>query len=147
MHQDIRLPHLIQSTLESLNQLRRQLTDKTDRITQQERHILNHHLPHRRIQSRKQLILSKYIRLRQQIHQGTLPHIRISHQRKTHHLAPVAPLRSHLPVHLLQLILQAVDPLLHDTPVDFDLGLTHTATRTHATPLPLQVRPHARQSW
>ena len=55
----------------------------------------------------------------------------------------MAPLSVHLPVHLCQLFLQAVDSLLYDSPVGLDLGLTHAASGSAAAPLPFEVGPHA----
>ena len=46
----------------------------------------------------------------------------------------------------MNVFLEFGDALLHNTAVDFDLGLTHAAAGAHAAPLALQVRPHARQA-
>ena len=50
MDKDIRFPHLIQGTLECLDQLRGQFADKTDGIAQQERNIFDDYFPDGRIQ-------------------------------------------------------------------------------------------------
>ena len=82
----------------------------------------------------------------QNIHQGRFADVGITHQRHTHHRTPVRSLDSHLTVDLLQILLEFADPVADDSTVRFDLALAGTAARSRAAPLPLQVRPHTRQT-
>ena len=146
MHQHIGLADLVQGALESLHQLGGQLADKAYSVAQEERHVLYHHFAHGGIQRSKELVLRKDVGLGEQIHQGALPHIGIAHQGQAHQRASVAPLRGHLLVHLLKVLLEFGDALLDNTAVDFNLGFTHTAAGSHTASLALQVRPHACQA-
>ena len=55
-------------------------------------------------------------------------------------------MRGHLLVHLLKVLLELGDALLHNTAVDFNLGFTHAAAGSHTAALALQVRPHTCQT-
>ena len=61
MQQDIAFLHLIERTLEALDQVMGEFSDETHRITEQEGCILVHDFSGRRIQRGKQLILRQFI--------------------------------------------------------------------------------------
>ena len=63
MHQQISLSHLIEGALKALHQVRGQLTDKTDGISQQEGQVVDGHLSHCGIEGSKKLVLSKHLTL------------------------------------------------------------------------------------
>ncbi|MCY1538776.1 hypothetical protein D9M68_743340 [compost metagenome] len=80
MQQDVCLSHLIQCRFEAFYKVMRQLTDKSNRIAQEERRLLKHYFTGSGFQRCKQLIFCKYIRLTQYRHQRTFTHICIAHQ-------------------------------------------------------------------
>ena len=147
VHEDIGLPDLVQGALEGLYQLRRQFPDEADGVAQQEGDVLDDHLPDGRVQGGEELVLREDVGFREEVHQGALAHVGVTHERQAHEAAAVAPLGGHLAVHLLEVLLQLGNPLFDDPAVHLDLGLTHTAAGAHAAPLPLQVCPHAGEPW
>ena len=126
MHQQVGLAHLVERTLEALNKVGRQLTDKADGIGQQEGQIVDGHLAYRSVKGGKQLVLGKHVTLAQQVHHGRLTHIGITHQSHTNQAATVLPLRRLLLVNLEQTLLQQRDAMKNDTAVHLQLGLTRT---------------------
>ena len=132
MHQQVSLSHLVKGTLETLNQVRGQLTDKADGICQQERQVVDGHLPHGSIERSEELVLGKHLTLGQQIHDGTLTHVRITDQGHTDQATTILALSRLLLVNLCETLFQQGDTLQDDSSVHLQLGLTRT-TKAHRT--------------
>ena len=154
MHEQISLPHLIQRALETLHEIRGQLTDKTDGISQQERQIVDGHLAYGGIEGGKEFVLCKHLTLSEQVHHRTLAHVGIAHKGDTDQAPAVLPLGGLLLVDLSQTLFQQGDTLQDDTTVHLQLGLTRSTqtyrafstTRTGTTALTLQVSPETLQT-
>ena len=65
MDQHIRLPDLVQGTLERFDQLGGQFPDETDGVTQQEGAVLDHDFPDGGVQGREKFVLRKNVRFGQ----------------------------------------------------------------------------------
>ena len=122
-----------------------QFADKTNRIRQQQRHILDGNLPYGRIQRGEKFIFGKHLRLAQQVHQGGLPDIRITHQSHPHQLAPVLALYDLLAVYFCQLFFQAGNLVPDNPPVGLYFRLPRSP-QADTSLLPFQVSPHPRQA-
>ena len=147
VEQYIRLANLVQSALECLYKLCRELAYEAHGVTEEERDILNNNFPDSGVQCSEQLVFSEYVGLGQQIHDGTFTDVGISHERKPDHRSPVAPLGGHLAVNFLQLLFKQRYAAFYDSPVNLYLGLTHTASGSHTSSLALKVGPHAGKPW
>ena len=154
VHQQISLTHLIKGTLKALYQIGGQLADKAHRICQQERQIVDGHLPHSGIKGGEELILCKHFALGQQVHHRTLSHIGIAHQGHTNQATSVFTLGGLLFVDLCQTLFQQGDALQDDTTVHLQLSLTRatkphgtfSATRARSATLSFQVCPKPLQT-
>ena len=154
MHEQVSLPYLIQRALETLHEIRGQLTDKTDGISQKERQIVDGHLTNCRVEGGKEFVLCKHLTLGEQVHHRTLAHVGIAHKGDTDQAPAVLPLGGLLLVNLSQTLFQQGDTLQDDTTVHLQLGLTRSTqtyrafstTRTGTTSLTFQVGPESLQA-
>ena len=145
MHQQVRFTHLIQSRFKRFDQFGRQLTDKADRVGQQERQIVDNHLSDSRIECREQFVLGKHFALTKQVHQCGLSDIGITDQCHADHLSAVLPLHAFLLIDLDQVPFQLGYLIQDDTLIRFQLSFTRSTHADTAT-LTLQVCPQTSQA-
>ena len=154
VEQEVCLAHLVQRRLKRVNQVCGQLADKAYGVGKEERQILHHHFPDRGVQRGEELVLGEHLTLREEVHDGRLAHVGVSHECHTNEATAVLALRGLLLVNLKEALLEQRDAVEDDTAVHLELGLTrsaqtHTtlsATRTGASALTLEVSPEALQS-
>ena len=101
VQEDVCFANLVKGAFECLDKLCWQLAYETYGIAQKKRNIAYYNLPHRGVQSCKELVLCKDIGLGKQVHQCAFSYVCISHKRQAHHLPAVASLRGHLAIHFL----------------------------------------------
>ena len=124
----------------------REFTNKSNRIREQERQVLNCYFAHSGIQRGKEFVFSENLRLANQVHDGGLAHVGIADKCYTHHLATVLALRSHLAVNLFQFLTEQSNTLSDDSFIRLNLCLTHTTAGGTTSALTVKVRPHTGQT-
>ena len=153
MQQQIRILQLIQCSFKCRNQLRRQITDKPNRICQQcFGAIWQIKCSGGRIQCSKQLVLHINLIIGQRIQQRRFPRIGVAYQCYQWQVVAQFVFLLHFTMlaHLTQLILNHLYSLTNPTTVCFQLGFprassTYTAAFT-ATTLTRQVNPLPQKS-
>ena len=146
MYEDVGFPYFVKCTFESFDELGGQFADESDSVAKKEGNVLNDDLPDGGIEGGEEFVFGEYVRLREQIHQGTLTNVCVADKSEANHLSTVSALRTHLPVNLGKLFLQTGDSLLYDSAVGLDLGFAHTAAGTPSSPLSFEVGPHTGQA-
>ena len=101
MYQQVGLTYLVESRLERVHEVCRQLADESYGVSQQERQVVDDHLTNGGVECGKQLVLGKDVALGQQVHQGRLAHVGIAYQGDTNQTATVFALGGLLAVYLL----------------------------------------------
>ena len=146
VHKDVGLPHFVEGTLESFDELGGEFADESNRVAQQERNVLDHYLSNGCIEGCEEFVFGENVRLCKQVHKCALAYVGVSDESEAHHLSAMSALGAHLSVYLGKLLLETGNPLLNDSAVGLDLGFAHTAAGTPSSPLSFEVGPHSGQS-
>ena len=84
----------------------RQKRNEADRVAQQEGQIVDDHLAHRGVEGGKKLVLGKHLAFGQQVHQGRLADVGVTHQGHAAESVAVLPLSGLLFVDFFQSFFQ-----------------------------------------
>ena len=142
VQQNVTFKDFIEGRFKTFDEVVGQFADEPNGVGKQERHPFPGYFAHSGIQGRKKFIFGKNLGFAQEVHQGRLAYVGISHQRNPNQFTPVFALGSCLSVDYLELFFQQGDFVANDPAVRFNFffpGATHPDTPA----LALQVRPEA----
>src|SRR4029079_6532651 len=109
------------------NEVVRQLSYKTDRIRDEHLRLADIDLARERIERGKEAVLYEHIlAAREGSKDGRFARVGVAHERGLELLLARLPLHDTTLLHVAQPLLEELDPLVDETPVGLQLGLTRT---------------------